>query len=166
MKFVLEPSLEYFDILFKELGSWDPKPTVQLFGGEPTVREDLIQIVRIGRRKYGLNIRIATNGLKLADPEYLDLLLEKRTKIMLSYDGADPAMYKQIRGTDSVLALKHKALDNIHAVGTERITILTLVAKDHNAEHLNDLLTYLHGKRSCLKQIYFLPLAHIWGDED
>lgn len=166
MKFVFEPSLDYFDTLFKELGSWDPKPTVQLFGGEPTVREDLVQIVRIGRRQYGLNIRIATNGLKLADPEYLNLLLEKRTKIMLSYDGADPEMYKQVRGTDSVIALKQKALDNIHAVGTERITILTLVAKDHNADNLNELLTYLHTKRSCLKQIYFLPLAHIWEDED
>ena len=162
MKFLFEPGMEYFHKVFKYLSELNPKPTVQMFGGEPTVREDLLQIVRLARKTYGLNVRVATNGIKLADKEYVRQLLDKKARVMLSYDGGDPEMYRKIRGSAKWLDIKRQALQNVWEVGGQRITILTLVAKDYNANKLQDLLTFLHEKRSCLKQIYFLPLAHTW----
>ncbi len=47
--FSFEPPMEYFDALFQRLARNDPKPTVALFGGEPTVRQDLFDIVRLAR---------------------------------------------------------------------------------------------------------------------
>ncbi|NIO13772.1 MAG: radical SAM protein, partial [Xanthomonadales bacterium] len=41
MGFVFEPPLEYFQQVFSRLHHYRPRPPVQLFGGEPTVREDL-----------------------------------------------------------------------------------------------------------------------------
>ena len=41
MGFEFHPPLAYFRKVFEGLARMDPRPTVQLFGGEPTVREDL-----------------------------------------------------------------------------------------------------------------------------
>jgi uncharacterized radical SAM superfamily Fe-S cluster-containing enzyme len=36
MGFLFEPPLEYFDKIFKYLSTLNPRPAIQLFGGEPT----------------------------------------------------------------------------------------------------------------------------------
>jgi uncharacterized radical SAM superfamily Fe-S cluster-containing enzyme len=63
MGFLFEPPLEYFENVFQQLSRYDPKPVVQLFGGEPTVRRDLFEIIRLAR-SAGLRPRVVTNGLK------------------------------------------------------------------------------------------------------
>ena len=42
MGFLFEPPISYFDTIFKHFAECTPKPSIQLFGGEPTVRKDLI----------------------------------------------------------------------------------------------------------------------------
>ena len=69
MGFDFNPPLEYFEKIFSELGRMEPPPVVLLFGGEPTVRDDLLEIIRIGRR-HGLKPHVVTNGIRLADEEY------------------------------------------------------------------------------------------------
>lgn len=66
MGFDFYPPLAYFDKIFQHLGKMDPIPMVELFGGEPTVRKDLLEIIALGR-KYKLKPRVVTNGIKLAD---------------------------------------------------------------------------------------------------
>lgn len=69
MGFLFEPPLEYFEKIFKYYAQCEPKPSIQLFGGEPTVRNDLFDIIRIAR-KLKLATRLTTNGIRLADEEY------------------------------------------------------------------------------------------------
>ena len=47
------PPLEYFDKIFKKLATFKTKPFVELYGGEPTVRDDLLEIIKMAR-SYGL----------------------------------------------------------------------------------------------------------------
>jgi len=42
MGFDFHPPLAYFEKVFREIGTYDPAPMVQLFGGDPTVRHDLV----------------------------------------------------------------------------------------------------------------------------
>jgi uncharacterized Fe-S cluster-containing radical SAM superfamily protein len=47
-----------------------------LTGGEPTVREDLPEIIKALKAVAGCtNVAVLTNGIKLADPDYLDKLV-------------------------------------------------------------------------------------------
>ena len=47
--FQYNPPLEYFDRIFRHFAERSHRPHIDLFGGEPTTRDDLIDIVRMGR---------------------------------------------------------------------------------------------------------------------
>ena len=69
MGFKFEPPYEYFEQLLRYLAAMMPKPSVKLFGGEPTLHKDLFQIVTRARG-LGLSTSIVTNGVRLADEAY------------------------------------------------------------------------------------------------
>ena len=66
MGFDYYPPLAYFQKVFKGLAAWDPPPVIHLFGGEPTMRDDLLEIIDYAHG-LGLRVHLVTNGLKLAD---------------------------------------------------------------------------------------------------
>jgi len=164
MGFLFEPPLEYFDRIFKHYGAMNPPPSIQLFGGEPTVREDLFDIIRMAR-SYGLATRVVTNGLKLADMGYCRRLIETKATILIAYDGANPETYRVLRHSDKALELKQRALDNIHAIGGAKVTLMCLAAKGYNDTELPSLFQFCHDRRDVIRAIYFMPLAHTWSRE-
>jgi hypothetical protein len=71
--FIYEPDFDEVVTMLKLLRSQKPvpAPAVQFSGGEPTMRDDLFEIIRAAKQLGFLQVQIATNGFKLAnDPEY------------------------------------------------------------------------------------------------
>ena len=163
MGFTFDPPFEYFQKIFERVGRFDPKPSLQLFGGEPTVRRDLFDLIRAAR-KQGLPTRVVTNGLKLADEDYARELVRLRATIMLAYDGANPQTYRVMRDSESVLNLKLKALENLAKSPGAKVTLMTLVAKGFN-DHELPMLQLCHEYRNVIRAIYLMPLAHTWDEE-
>jgi uncharacterized radical SAM superfamily Fe-S cluster-containing enzyme len=161
MGFLFEPPIEYFERIFRDLGAFPERPAVQLFGGEPTMRDDLFEIIACAK-SYGLPVRVVTNGVKLADPEYCQRLLATRATILIAYDGADPKLYQELRGSAAMLGKKVQALDNIAARGHAKVTLMTLIARGFNDHELPGMLQLAHDKRQVIRAIYFMPLAHTW----
>ena len=164
MGFSFDPPLPYFERLFGYLAKMEPKPTVALFGGEPTMRDDIFEIIALSR-KHGLNTRVVTNGLKLADAEYCDRMLASRANILLSYDGARAETYRRLRGTERSLALKQKALENLERsprIRPGRVSIITCVATEINGQEMPELLDFYHSKRAFVGTVHLMPLAHTW----
>jgi uncharacterized radical SAM superfamily Fe-S cluster-containing enzyme len=164
MGFLFEPPFEYFEKIFRHLASLEPKPSVQLFGGEPTVRKDLFDIIRCAR-SYGLPTRLVTNGVRLADEDYCRKVIESRATILIAYDGRNPEAYRLLRGTEKALEQKLTALDNISRIGGAKVTLMTLAAKGFNDHELSDLFQFCHERRDCIRAIYFMPLAHTWDSK-
>ncbi len=164
MGFVFDPPLSYFEKIFSRLAQLNPSPAVQLFGGEPTVRDDLIDIIKLAK-KYGLRPRVVTNGLKLADKEYCQSLVDTGVKILLAYDGANIDLYKDIRGMPGALDLKLKAIANLKESDYGRMVLMTLFAKGYNTDELPELVGFCHQHRGFISAIYLMPLAHTWSDE-
>ena len=165
MGFVFEPPMEYFEKIFDHLSTFDPIPSVQLFGGEPTVRRDLLQMIKKARAK-GIQVRVVTNGLKLADEEYCRKLVRKRATILLAYDGDKPETYALLRGREEILQTKLKALDNLGKIPNSRVVLMSLVAKGINDEGMDRMFQFCHDRRHFIRGIYFMPLAHTWNKED
>jgi MoaA/NifB/PqqE/SkfB family radical SAM enzyme len=83
-----------------------------LSGGEPTLREDLFQIIKILKR-HKKSVIINTNGIKLADIDYARKLKKYGVdRISIQLDGFDENLERCFRG-DNYLPIKMQALNNL-----------------------------------------------------
>jgi len=162
--FDYHPPLEYFAKLFVQLGRLKPKPFVELYGGEPTLREDLVEIVRLARRQ-GLRPRVVTNAIRLADEDYCRSLCEAKVPLRISYDGPDPETYQRLRGDPHVGELKRRALANLRKYNPRKHAMLCCLGLKVNDKHVGDILATCHEYRDVIEQVGFIPLKEDWqGD--
>ncbi|MFW6163294.1 MAG: radical SAM protein [Planctomycetota bacterium] len=96
--FVFDPPMEYFERIFDYLAALDPLPVICLFGGEPTVRDDLCDIVELARDR-GFYVRVLTNGIRLRDEAFCRKVVKSRAHLLVSYDGDNPETYALLRGS-------------------------------------------------------------------
>ena len=54
MGFEFEPGIEYFEKIFKYYSKFEFPPSVQLFGGEPTMRKDVLKLITLTIMLIGL----------------------------------------------------------------------------------------------------------------
>lgn len=165
MGFQYEPRLEFFDRIFKHYASMPRKPKVMLFGGEPTMRDDIFEIIELGQ-SYGLVMCLVTNGLKLADEEFARKVIQSGADIHIAFDGLKDEMYEKLRNYPRALDLKLKALDNITHKAEERrrIFLMTVVDKQMNGDDIPDFLQYCLTTPN-IRGVYFIPLTHVWTEE-
>lgn len=161
MGFVFDPPFEYFEKLFRDLAAKCPDASIKLFGGEPTVRKDLPEIVRLAR-SLGLSTSIVTNGLRLDDEEYCRTLLATKAKLIFAFDGRDPEVYRHLRGDAGVYARKLKALENIRRVGKAKVTIMCVLATGVNDHLIGDLFQFCHERIDIIQALEFIPLTRTW----
>ena len=165
MKFEFHPPREYFENIFKGLAERDPKPVVHFFGGEPTCRQDLFELIDLAR-DYGLTVYVVTNGIKLADEEYCEKLCEKDVPILLGFDGRDPAIYTGMRKDERCYEKKMAAFENLRRFSKRRQNIvMCCVAHGINDRHVGDTIAMMHEHRDHMKGLYFLPLTETWDDD-
>ena len=122
------PTEEFRGVFETILNTAGAKVGVNLTGGEPTVRDDLPEIVRIGR-EVGLNaIEISTNGIAVARSiDYLRELKEAGISgLYLQFDGTTPEPYLATRGAN-LLDVKLRAIENCRAVGVQVVLAMTVV---------------------------------------
>ncbi len=163
MGFEFHPPMAYFEKVLTGLSQLDPKPVVQLFGGEPTVRDDLFEIIDLARDK-GLDVRIVTNGLRLADEEYCKRICESKVHVLMAFDGRDPAIYERLRKASGAYEKKLKALENLKKYSRRRNTIMCCVARGINDDKMRDLIDYCHDNSSFIKCLHLIPLTETWEE--
>jgi len=117
--------------LYDFLSKLPNRTYVRLIGAEPTMRDDLPEIISMVK-KLGHRPSLTTNGLKLARPEYVKKLKDAGLRLLLhSMNGADNNdVYIKLDNGKWATA-KVRALDNIFA---ERLPINTgtIIAKGIN----------------------------------
>jgi MoaA/NifB/PqqE/SkfB family radical SAM enzyme len=166
MGFRFDPPREYFERIFARLSQIEPKPKIQLFGGEPTCREDLVELIELARDRYGLEARVVTNGIRLADEEYCQRLLATGCQLMFSFDGRNPAIYERTRKHPRAYEKKLKALENVRKYRRKsKITLMVCVGSGVNDEDMADLVAYCHEGRDFIAAMDLIPLTATWGPE-
>jgi len=98
--YVYEPSLDQIRFMIRQLKKQAVTMAVQITGGEPTMREDLVEIVKLLKEEGVRHIQLNTNGIKFAklyfeDPEgaveYARALRQAGVNtVYLSFDGVTP----------------------------------------------------------------------------
>jgi uncharacterized radical SAM superfamily Fe-S cluster-containing enzyme len=89
--YVYEPTQEQITMMARALKAERPVPgnSVQITGGEPTLREDLPEIIRIIKREGVDHIQLNTNGINIAlHPELAKIYKEAGvSNLYMSFDG-------------------------------------------------------------------------------
>lgn len=111
-----------------------------LTGGEPTLREDLPEIIEMVKESGNIPM-LQTNGVKLTNRDYAKKLKEKGLKyVQLSFNGFNEEVYEEIYGSKSLLKVKLKALENLEELGF-RVS-LSMTVKKGMEEPIRETLDY------------------------
>nr|WP_236718933.1 radical SAM protein [Syntrophotalea acetylenica] len=133
---------------------------VQLSGGEPTVRQDLPEIIAAGRRHGFSFLQLNTNGLRVAkDPNYARQLKEAGLATMfLQFDGTDDTIYRKLRGRD-LLEIKLRAIDHAVAARLGVVLVPTIVPRV-NTQNIGDILRFGLERSPGVRGVHFQPISY------
>jgi cyclic pyranopterin phosphate synthase len=123
--------------------------SVKFTGGEPLVREDILEIVRAVPE--GLESSMTTNAI-LLEGYARDIKEAGLSRINVSLDSLDPACYREITGHDrlpDVLAGIDAALE----AGLTPIKLNMVVLKGINDDEVDSFLRYVRGNRNLILQL-------------
>jgi hypothetical protein len=161
MDFEFNPPLEYFDKVLQAVSEMRPRPVVNLFGGEPTVRDDMFDIIDMGR-KYGIDMQITTNGLRLADEEYCRKLCQTGVGLRLAFDGRSREVYERLRNNGPAYDRKMRAWENLKKFSCRKHTIIACAALGINDQYFSDLIQFCHENRELVSDFGIIPLYENW----
>ncbi len=155
-----DPSLDEIRNMFRAAWKAGPQSNIQLSGGEPTVRDDLPEIVAAGRESGFSFIQINTNGLRIAkDEHYIRALKDAGlASVFLQFDGVDDAIYRKLRGRN----LLGEKLDAIRACERNRIgVVLTPVLVPGINDHgIGDILKKAMEFAPAVRSVHFQPISY------
>ncbi|SHN58263.1 radical SAM protein [Desulfitobacterium chlororespirans] len=152
------PSLEALAEKYRYiLRHTNPDTSIQLTGGEPTTREDLADIIRLGREIGFQAIEVNTNGVVIGrNPDYLQKLAEAGVSgIYLQFDGLTREVYEQIRG-ENLLPTKLKAIANCREAGVQVVLAMTVI-EGINEEQMGEVLEFALANRDVIVGIAYQP---------
>ena len=138
----------------------NPYCSVQLSGGEPTVRDDLPELVKLGKDMGVFHLQVNTNGIRIArDIQYLSALKEAGADLIyLQFDGTNDEIYRKTRGRN-MMDIKLQAIKNCEAVGIG-VVLVPVVAPGLNLEHLGEIIQFAVKHIPTVKGVHFQPLSY------
>lgn len=136
-----------------------PAPAVQFAGGEPTVREDLPELIKIAKEVGFPHVEIATNGLRLTDEEYARKLKEAGlSTIYLQFDGVTPKPYEIARGRN-LLPEKLKVIEVCRKVGLHSIVLVPTLVRGVNDDQVGKIIEFAVKNYDVIRAVNFQPVS-------
>jgi len=123
--------------------------SVKFTGGEPLLRQDLVDIIR--SVPPGIESSLTTNGTLLA-PKAADLKEAGLARVNVSLDTLRPERYRRITGKDCL----EDALEGIDAairVGLTPVKINMVLLDGINEDEIDDFMAFVRGKRDLVLQV-------------
>ncbi|MBE0479516.1 MAG: radical SAM protein [Dehalococcoidia bacterium] len=128
-------------------------------GGEPTLRDDLPEIIRLERELGFDYILIMTNGLRLADDiEYFKKIRDEAAWLYLQFDGVTSEPYMKARGRD-LWPVKKRMIENARKIGYNKIALIPTLARGVNDHQVGDIIRFAADNSDVIKFLVFQPVS-------
>ena len=129
-------------------------PVILFSGGEPLVREDLVDLAKYATSK-GMRAVISTNGTLITKAKAKELKEVGLSYVGISLDGAE-TVHDQFRGVAGSYKLALKGVENCQAEGL-KVGLRFTINKRNAAEipHLFDLIEALEVPRICFYHLVY-----------
>lgn len=155
-----EPVYEDIVKMIQTLRNERPAPceSIQFTGGEPTIHPRFLDIVRAAKDLGFTHIQVASNGIKLADPDFAMKAKEAGLQyIYLQIDGVDNEVFKKIRGRE-LLNIKLAVIESARKAGLRIIFVPTIV-KGVNDNQIGPLIKLAFENLDVLTGISIQPMV-------
>jgi 7,8-dihydro-6-hydroxymethylpterin dimethyltransferase len=158
--FVQDPPLDRIAFLYDQILRGSGPCNIQLSGGEPTMREDLADIIRLGRSKGFSFLQLNTNGLKLAeDASYASSLqVAGLSSVFLQFDGTSDNVHLAIRGK-ALARIKEQAIINCGVAGLGVVLVPTIIPGINN-EQMGEIVRYGARFAPVVRGVHFQPVSY------
>ncbi|VVB94289.1 7,8-dihydro-6-hydroxymethylpterin dimethyltransferase [uncultured archaeon] len=160
--YLYEPSLRQISAMMQMLRNQMPMPcpAIQFAGGEPTMRDDLIQIIEMAKGFGFKQIMIATNGVKLAGSLKFcrDLLESGLNTVYLQFDGVTEEPYRINRGYNA-LKTELGAIENCRTAGLKGVILVPTLVKGVNDSQVGDIINFGINNMDTVFGVNFQPVS-------
>nr|WP_242012273.1 radical SAM (seleno)protein TrsS [Pseudodesulfovibrio cashew] len=155
-----DPSVAEFESLLQSVESASGHCNLQLSGGEPTVRDDLPDLIGMAKNKGFPFVQLNTNGLRLGREEgYARRLAHAGLdSVFLQFDGTEDAIYETLRGRP-LFKDKLAAIDALADAGVGVVLVPTVMpgVNDHN---LGAILQLASERSPAVRGVHFQPVSY------
>lgn len=159
---VYEPTQEEIRAMLENLRRNDPVPAtaLQFSGGEPTVRKDLPDLVRMAKELGFRHIEVNTNGVVLSQSvDFCKALAAAGVStIYLQFDGLTSEVYRFTRGKD-LLDVKMNALENCRKAGLDSVVLVVTLVKGVNDRQIGDIIKFATENFDIVRCINVQPVS-------
>jgi len=137
------------------------KTLLQLSGGEPTLRDDLPELVAYARVAGCAFVQLNSNGIRLAEDPQLakNLASAGLSFVFMQFDGLDDQVYQALRGRP-LLEVKKRAIDACAKAGLGLTLVPTLVP-GVNLDQIGPILHYALSASPVVRGVHFQPLGQL-----
>ncbi|MHA1797708.1 MAG: radical SAM protein [Candidatus Helarchaeota archaeon] len=166
-----EPTFEELIRIFKHFRAITPQPPIVAMyaGGEPTMRNDLADVLSECVKMGYQQLQIATNGIKLTNIDYMQELIDagvppnskdgrSRTVLYLQFDGIERDTYIKTRGVD-ILDKKLKVIENARELNFHNVILVPTIAKGVNDHEVTNVLQFAVDNIDVVNTIMYQPIA-------
>lgn len=133
---------------------------VHISGGEPTVRDDLPDIVRAAKESGCEYIQLNSNALRLAtDEAYVKALADAGLSfVFMQFDGIRDEIYRELRGKP-LFELKRKAIENCfrYRIG---VTLVPTLVPGVNTDDIGAILRFAISMSPAVRGVHFQPVSY------
>ncbi len=154
--YIYEPTLDQIREMAEALKAERPVPgnSIQITGGEPTLRDDLPDIIRIIKQAGVDHVQLNTNGIRLShDLEYFRKLKEAGvSNLYMSFDGVTPKTNPKNHWEVP------KVLENARKVGVGIVLVPTVI-KSVNDHELGDIIRFGFKNIDVIRAVNFQPVS-------
>ncbi len=162
--FVYEPSIEQIEFMVKQLLKQGVTPAIQLTGGEPTLREDLIDIIKLLKSLGVRHIQLNTHAIVFARL-YLSKGEEEAVKLAKSIrDAGVNTIYMSFDGVSPKANPKNHwevpfILETFRKGGVSSVVLVPTVIKGVNTNELGDIIKFAALNMDVVRSVNFQPVS-------
>jgi len=161
--YVYEPTIEQLRFQIRQLKAQGVTLAVQITGGEPTMRDDLVEIVKMLKEEGVRHVQLNTNGIKFAKlffedeekaVEYARSLRQAGVNtVYMSFDGVTPKVnWKNHWEAPFTLEVFRRA-------GMTSVVLVPTVIKGMNDHELGQIIKFAGKHIDVIRSVNFQPVS-------
>jgi uncharacterized radical SAM superfamily Fe-S cluster-containing enzyme len=153
--YVYEPSLEEIRKMLEQARKEKPmgSKAIQITGGEPTIREDLFDIIRLAREAGFSHVQLNSNGIKLAESvEYCKKLkAAKVNTVYMSFDGVT-------KETNPWIDQLKQTIENFRQANLRAVLVPVLIG-GKNLQETGKIIQFALDNIDIVRGVNFQPVS-------